>query len=191
MGGEAVTGSPNVSVPADSDPTSQKRLLEDTSFVESEIDPKRHTSSPIRLESFLLGKIEESFNRLSQQIANASSKADDQHKELKDELTAAREASTALITRVQELEAENVALTARVSALEADRVADPQVSVWAPSDPVETSVLLFGDSNTKNIRFGNDRGTLGAALPGKSRPCMKINDIPAACDDVKNPVILY
>ena len=43
----------------------------------------------------------------------------------------------------------------------------------------KNSLVLIGDSNTKNIRFGKNLGTLGSWAPGKRLKASKIEDIPA------------
>jgi len=47
---------------------------------------------------------------------------------------------------------------------------------WVPGDAVGTKIVLCGDSNSSGkIRFGEERGTLGAALPGDTKftPCVR------------------
>ena len=53
------------------------------------------------------------------------------------------------------------------------------------------SVILQGDSNTKNIKFGRGAGTVGETYPGKRQKAAKVSDInPESCVGYSNIVLV-
>ena len=92
---------------------------------------------------------------------------------LGDETRAISKKLDSLVERVGNLELENVAMSERLDLVET-RVeqglnSDSSQRVWVPQE-VPTRVLMLGDSNvTGKIRFGTEKGTLGAHLPGEDR----------------------
>ena len=55
------------------------------------------------------------------------------------------------------------------------------------SDKFQRSLLIFGDSNTKEIKFGNGPGTVGASYPGKRIKAAKVKSIePYECVGYSN-----
>jgi hypothetical protein len=45
------------------------------------------------------------------------------------------------------------------------------------SEKFQRSVLILDDSNTKDIKFGNSSGRVGASYPGKRVKAAKMNSI--------------
>ena len=69
-------------------------------------------------------------------------------------------------------------LEQRVVALESRDETD-----WSPSPVVDLNVKLLGDSNySGKVKIGMERGTLGSALPGASRFCPKVENLPQSED---------
>ena len=92
-----------------------------------------------------------------------------------------------LEVRVEELEKSNSELAAsktelenRVRALEAQDTRDSSNALvgWEPSGSSKTRVVLMGDSNSSGkLKFGENRGTLGKALPGESIFCPTLTEL--------------
>ena len=52
------------------------------------------------------------------------------------------------------------------------------------------STIIFGDSNTRNLKFGAGKGTFGQNMPGKREEAIHLKDIePTACCGYKNVFI--
>ena len=59
------------------------------------------------------------------------------------------------------------------------------------SERNKRSLLITGDSNTKNITFGSGKGKVGETYPGKWKKAARIKDIdPASCIGYSNVVIV-
>ena len=70
----------------------------------------------------------------------------------------------------------NENLEQRIERLESGAHAE---AIWEPVGTPSTNILLYGDSNSSGkIKFGEGKGTLGAALPGKSVFCPTIGTLP-------------
>ena len=55
----------------------------------------------------------------------------------------------------------------------------------------KNSTVLLGDSNSKYLRFGSDKGTFGEKMPGKRVETYHIGDIdPSVCMGYRNVIIL-
>ena len=184
------------------DNNNNKRTIDDTSFLDQSNTKRPVTSSspimsPIssnttNFESILTRKIDVVFDTLSNQIKDGFERTDLQHLELVAQLSEAKKQAAALRARVDTLEQVNAGLESRIAALESgggtadiegltDRLValetgDEKVD-WSPKGPTNTSIIILGDSNTRGIKFGSDKGTLGAVLPGKTVGCMLVDDI--------------
>ena len=74
----------------------------------------------------------------------------------------------------EELASSNTELQNRVRALEEQDTRDPSYvpAGWEPSGSSQTKVVLMGDSNSSGkLKFWENKGTLGKALPGESVFC--------------------
>ena len=115
-------------------------------------------------------------------FAEFETKIDLKFAHIHDRLNSVEEAASSSELRVQDL------LT-RVEAIER-REAEVESSVesvrrgetdenWQPVGVPDTKILLLGDSNSAGkIKFGQQRGTLGRALPGSTQFCPKFENLP-------------
>ena len=91
-----------------------------------------------------------------------------------------------LLSRVDEVENKGGDIERRLKNLES--TAAPCQN-WQPVGLPQTNILLLGDSNSGGkIRFGEDRGTLGRALPGTCEFCPKFEDLPSPDSPLFNNV---
>ena len=87
-----------------------------------------------------------------------------------------------LLTRVEAIERREAEVERKMvsveSSVESVRRGETDVN-WQPVGVPETKILLLGDSNSAGkIKFGQERGTLGRALPGSSQFCPKFENLP-------------
>ena len=89
--------------------------------------------------------------------------------------------------RLGTVETQYESLSQRIVALEGrqDTVSTPtSVSNWTPSAPIETKILLLGDSNSADkLKFGEGKGKLGGALPGSGTFCAHLANLPSHDSD--------
>lgn len=65
------------------------------------------------------------------------------------------------------------------------------VTLRRVDDKNKRSVIIIGDSNSKDIKFGSGRGTLGETYPGRRVSAPKVENIdPAKCIGYENVVIV-
>ena len=87
-----------------------------------------------------------------------------------------------LLSRVDVIEQREAEVEQRMGSVESAVVPIEQGDAgnnWQPAGSPETKILLLGDSNSAGkIKFGQERGTMGSALPGSSEFCPKFEDLP-------------
>lgn len=77
----------------------------------------------------------------------------------------------------------------RLAVVESSAGAGSPTPAWQPVGLATTNVLLLGDSNSGGkVRFGEDRGTLGRALPGSGHFHPTLEDLPPPSSPVFNAV---
>ena len=95
-------------------------------------------------------------------------------------------AVTNLTERVSDIERFNEQLEERFNALP---VSSSVTADWEPAGSPVTKILLLGDSNSGGkVKFGQGKGTLGAALPGDSIFVPKVDQLIEPQDDVFNNI---
>lgn len=137
------------------------RLLEDMHSRFNALDEKLDSQ-----QTSMLHKVDSILQRISLLEEEASSRqivVNDLHDRV-DGLEKANE----------ELVSSNTELQNRVRVLEEQDTRDQSNALagWEPSGSSQTKVVLMGDSNSSGkLKFGENRGTLGKALPGESVYC--------------------
>ena len=174
---------------------SNKRVVGNTSFDEvpspesggpSTKRPNTEQSSelPKKLvtEDFLVATLRTMF-------AEFETKIDLKFAHIHDRLNSVEEAASSselrvqdLLTRVEAIERREAEVEQRMvslgSSVESVRRGETDEN-WQPVGVPETKILLLGDSNSAGkIKFGQERGTLGRALPGSSQFCPKFENLP-------------
>lgn len=116
-------------------------------------------------------KIDERFDRLEHRLVSLESRLDNVEAEARSSRTTVEDVSD----RTTALETRTDSTLDRITRLESE----PREGGWVPSGPVATSIILYGDSNSGGkLKFGEGKGTLGAALPGENKYCPKFRDLP-------------
>ena len=182
---------------------SNKRALNDTSFEESSSYSPTQSNSTKRFSStgqlpgsppsipddtvitygLLVSTIERIFSRfeagITSQINSLSTSIDLFNTRL--QVIEEKASSTDIIIdnlegQVNDLERKCEDLEHRLTSVES---ASGHIPVWKPVGVPTTKVLLLGDSNSGGkVRFGQDKGTLGRALPGAGHFHPTIEDLP-------------
>ena len=92
-----------------------------------------------------------------------------------------------MLSRVDDLEHRGTDVEQRLVSVESS--APDSEELWQPAGTSETKILLLGDSNSSGkIKFGEERGTLGRALPGSSEFCPKFENLPSPDSPLFNNV---
>ena len=181
-------------VVVDTEDNSNKRAIIDTSFSpESSVPASKRSnneqlpgtpdSNAVVTEAILVSTLERMFeqfeNKMELKFININSRLDSIDSRLN---SLEQDASSRdicienVLSRVDELEDKGADLEQRITSIES--AADSE-GLWQPVGSPETKILLLGDSNSGGkIRFGDERGTLGRALPGSCNYCPKFEDLP-------------
>lgn len=123
------------------------------------------------LDRNINNKIDERFDRLEYRLNSLESRLDS----VEAEGRSSRSAVDVVSDRMDALETRTDSSLDRITRLESV----PREGGWVPSGPIATSVILCGDSNSgEKLKFGEGKGTLGAALPGDNMYCPKFRDLP-------------
>ena len=81
--------------------------------------------------------------------------------------------------QVCELEQKSSDMELRLAAVESSLAVGSPLPPWQPAGIEATNILLLGDSNSGGkVRFGEDRGTIGRALPGVGHFHPTLEDLP-------------
>ena len=168
-----------------------KRGIIDTSFDQSTspggAGPAKRTpstDSTVITRGILVTTLDEMFERFERNLDvkfdNISSRLDSIDRRLNrlEEEASSRDIRIEnVLCRVDELELKGINMEERLTQVESG---SDHSQIWHPVGLPETNVLLLGDSNSGGkIRFGEERGTLGRALPGTCEFRPKLEDLPA------------
>ena len=157
-----------------------KRATLDSSMEESEhkIQNRGETSSKSPLQHNSREEPSSSDSAIFKALANINDSILQLGRETKSDINAVSLKLDSLVNRISNVEIENTALNDRLDAVEAQireqsansgQGSGASERSWVPTETV-TKILLLGDSNSSGkIKFGAEKGTLGAHLPGESR----------------------
>ena len=164
--------------------------------------PSEESATGSEVLSFLYSALSKFENRMITRLDNIDSKLEERfaHLEAKSidleaRVSAVEESDSSrqlaldnVDHRLDTVETQYESLSQRIVALEGrqDTVPTPtSVSNWTPSAPLDTKILLLGDSNSVNkLKFGEGKGKLGGALPGSGEFCAKMVNLPAHDSDL-------
>ena len=189
MSGESIES--NLVVIETVEDISNKRTLGDTSFDQS-LSPrgipapesKRSNTEPsvpntsvttkLVTEDVLIANLESMFQRFESKIdlkfAHLESRLESfdlRISELEQNSSSQNIRIENLLSRAEDLEQQGADVEQRLASVESSLSATDES--WQPAGTPDTKILLLGDSNSGgNIKFVQERGTLGRALPGFS-----------------------
>ena len=121
-------------------------------------------------------KLDDRFDRLETRLDSLESRLG----AVEAEGASSRAVVSGISDRLEVLEARTDSTSERMLRLESVPSVSGGVGGWVPSGPTGVNILLLGDSNSGGkLKFGEGKGKLGAALPGKDEFCAKFENLPA------------
>ena len=208
MSGESIES--NLVVIETVEDISNKRTLGDTSFDQS-LSPgtpapesKRSNTEPsvpntsvtskLVTEDVLIANLESMFQRFESKIdlkfAHLESRLESfdlRISELEQNSSSQNIRIENLLSRAEDIEQQGADVEQRLASVESSRSATDES--WQPAGTPDTNILLLGDSNSGGkIKFGQEKGTLGRALPGFSEFCPKLENLPPSDSPLYNSV---